>query len=380
MKILKLACLTFSIALSILQMTSCSEVRNKNEKQLSDLHDYGASKSVSSANKNSKKKDAVLKASKNSLDKSFCDILIALPNNKSQKETKKVLAQLDTFFIDHPNFDVNCGCSHGTSVKKLGALIPIFKHFVRNKYRSGKDYVYLPIHFAAAKGSDQVVSLLLEKGSKLNVKDSKGQYPLEYGTHKLKISVLEEMINKGAKTDDICLCGIDDLDKIKQMTAIGFDSSGVDISGGFGTFMTDKNLDDYLAYNPDLSKCTINFFFASDRNDKTLRKLIKHGLTPFSESQDGFNRLVLHEFLDKGSVKDETIVLLLDNLQPENKDLVNEPLNNNEYLLHIAIENGYFKTVKRLLELGADKEIINGDNQNAMNFASGNPKMEELLR
>lgn len=319
-----------------------------------------------------------VKASKNELDEQFCGFIMQLPTNKAQKETQIVLDSLAMFFEAHPNFDVNCGCSHGTTVKKFGARLPLIKHFIRNKYKAGNDYIFQPIHLASNRGSDTVVKLLLSKNAQLNVMDSRKRKPLNLGVLALRPETVRFMIENGADPEGICLCGVDDLNRIDELLEVGIDSSGVDVSGGIGTFFKDKNLDAYLKYNPDLSKCPIDIFFASERSDRTIRKLIKHGWAPFTATAKATKPYVIVDFAYSKDMKDETLVLMMENIRDTNIALINQE-HSGHYLLHKAIENDYPKFAAKLLELGADPEIINKKNLNAKDLAKGKPKMEELF-
>lgn len=324
------------------------------------------------------KKPRVIEASKNELDQKFCSYIMQLPSNKAQKETNQVLDSLDLFFAENPDFDVNCGCSQGTLVKKFGASIPLIKHFFRNKYKAGRNYVFQPLHMASNKGSDTIVNLLLSKGADLNTLDNRKKSVLELGVFSLRPKTVKQLIDQGANPEGICLCGIKDLNRIDELIKAGIDSSGVDVNGGIKPFFEDQNLNAYLKYNPDLSKCPIDIFFASKRSDRTMRKLIKHGWAPFSRASRSGNRYVISELSRSSNMKDETLALMMENIKDTNKVLINEE-HDGRYLLHSAIKNDYPKFAAKLLELGADPEIVDDKNLNARDLAKDKPKMEELF-
>jgi ankyrin repeat protein len=167
------------------------------------------------------------------------------------------------------------------------------------------------------------------------------------------------------------------LNKIEELTRIGFDSSGVDVSGGIEGFLEDKNLKAYFKFNPDVSKCVPDLFFASKRRDAVLKKLIKHGLRPFVRTEKGFDKYVVFR-LTQEDMKDETLVLLMNNIKKENLHLINEP-DKDKYLLHEAIKSGHPQMVAKLLELGADPDIINSKGENAIDLAEKHPDILKLL-
>lgn len=372
---------SYFVLITLLLLASCSNPitseREEMERVLREMEQEKRMHQETAKAKQAKIPKSVV-ASTNELDQQFCGYIMQLPTNKAQKETQLVLDSLNLFFQQHPNFDVNCGCSHGTTVKKFGAKLPLIKHFIRNKYRSGRDYVFQPIHLASSRGSDTVVKLLLSKNARLNMMDNNKKKPLNLGVLSLRPETVELMIHQGADPEGICLCGVEDLHRIDDLIKAGIDSSGVDVNGGLKTFFEDKNLDAYLKYNPDLSKCPIDIFFASERSDKTIRKLIKHGWSPFSKTLKSTKDYVIVDFTYSKDMKDETLVLMMENIRDSNIVLINQE-HDGHYLLHKAIENDYPKMAAKLLELGADPEIINSKNLNAKDLAKGKAKMEELF-
>ena len=141
--------------------------------------------------------------------------------------------------------------------------------------------------------------------------------------------------------------------------------------------MSDKNLNAYLKYKPDVSNCPPDLFFASKRNDLVLKKLIKNGLRPYVQAKKGIGKYVIFQLMEK-DMKDETIVLLLDNIKKENIQLINEP-DSDKYILHKAVESGHLKTVAKLLDLGADPDITNNKGVNASKLAANQPEILKLL-
>jgi ankyrin repeat protein len=361
--------------ISIFSLQSClnsSPDSNEFKKTLAELEDeksnnFGEITEVSN--------NQLTKASKDKNSKRLCDLLYRLPDNKNRKETYTIIDSITPLLWE--DIDPNCACSESTSYTRLGAKIPILKHFMRNKTRRGADRISSPMHIVSKKGSDSIAQLLIAKGFNILSLDSDSNKVLDYGITQFKTRTLETLIKHGASTEGICLCGITSLNKIEELTRIGFDSSGVDVSGGLGTFLKDDNLKEYFKFNPDVSKCVPNLFFASKSNDAVLKKFIKHGLRPFVRTGSGFDKYVAFKLTEE-DMKDETLVLLMNNVKKENLHLINEP-DKDKYLLHEAIKSGHPKMVAKLLELGADPDIINENGENAIDLADKHPDILKML-
>lgn len=364
------------IALSILSLQSCLNSSPSSDEFIKTMNELEQEKENNLGEITTEPQNhQLLKASVDKNSKRLCDLLYRLPSNKNRKETYQIIDSITPLLWE--DIDPNCACSESTSYTRLGAKIPIIKHFMRNKTRRGKDRISSPMHIVSRKGSDSIAQLLIAKGFNLLSLDSDSNKVLDYGLTRFKTRTLETLIKHGASTEGICLCGITNLNKIEELTRIGFDSSGVDVSGGLGTFMKDENLKDYFKYNPDVSKCVPNLFFASKKNDVVLKKLIKHGLRPFVRTGKDFDKFVVFK-LTEDDMKDETLVLLMENIKKENLPLINEP-DQNDYLLHEAIKCGHVKMVAKLLELGADPDIMNENGENATDLADKHPDILKML-
>jgi len=93
---------------------------------------------------------------------------------------------------------VNCLCKRYTSRKKLGASVPILKHFIRDKYRSVKHEDPL-VKLAVVRENFEMLKLLVEDyKANLNLPDRNGHLPLYTAIDKQNMLCINFLIENGA--------------------------------------------------------------------------------------------------------------------------------------------------------------------------------------
>jgi len=87
-----------------------------------------------------------------------------------------------------------------------------------------------PLHIAASKGKEQIVTLLITNGADLEIKNKHGQTPLFFAAKKGRFNVVEALVDKKAQiTDDII--EISKNDKIKNYLETARKKNGQQQSG-----------------------------------------------------------------------------------------------------------------------------------------------------
>lgn len=154
-------------------------------------------------------------------------------------------------------------------------MYPGTTSFFRGKYNT-HSIVTKPLHLGISTGNRKIISILIENGANLNVKNGDGIYPLEVALGIENIKVIDLLIEKGADVKKICLCNSDNFEIIEYLISKGADASTIDINFALDDYNTLKKI---LHYRPDLNNSKIDAEKGVS-GKQILTLLLENGLSP----------------------------------------------------------------------------------------------------
>lgn len=241
--------------------------------------------------------------------------------------------------------------------KWLRELIRKYPHLLNQQDTGG----WTPLHGAALKGNDFLVSLFLELGAGKESLTGDGNTPLMIAASKNKLSAIELLIAQGATPN--------------VQNAAGWTPLHYAAANG-NDFLVSLFLE--LGANKEAltsKACTPLMIAASKRKLSTIELLIELGANPNSQNKDG--RGWMH-YLTDTSPGDTQQVEWLKKLVERHLQLLKQQNADGWTPLHCAALKGNDLLVSLFLELGADKEALTDDGDTPLLMAAMRNKLSTL--
>lgn len=279
-----------------------------------------------------------------------------------------------------------------------------------------------PLHLAVASKNPKLVELLLDHGAKLDKKNSAGELPLEVAIKKDLFQNAKVLVEHGASVDELRTANGDtylqqavissDLQAVHHLLSLG---AKLDYQPSDTINTTETPLE--IAINQfKLDVIDSMLIFAMKSNDTIMFHTIIDNLTQSDTLNFGAN---INDNLDSGYTflhtvvmhgtpenisyllsKGATIQLNDEGISPihvacqrsdpqiaemilgygfDSYDLdINMQSVDGQTALHIAVASGNIDTVKLLIDKGADRELVDNNGKNALDYAE-NESMRSLL-
>lgn len=238
------------------------------------------------------------------------------------------------------------------------------------------------IHSAAFRGNEEIVTMLLDKGADIDIRDSEGRTPLLTAIINQRSAVVKLLLDHGANTEvedhsreralDYTACRREAIELVRLLLEGGADIEAKDPFGrralhGAASFggseMTQFLLERGATINAEDCDGRIALHDGANRpfNRRTVQILLEKGAD--IEAKDNMRQTALH-YAAKTLNNDETVKLLLENgADIEARD------RKGWSALHLASTENRLSSVQLLLEKGADIHAEDIDGKTALDLA-----------
>jgi ankyrin repeat protein len=225
-----------------------------------------------------------------------------------------------------------------------------------------KDFPYTPLHIAASNGTEEIVDLLLSKGADVNILSSAGS-PLHRAVNGGNTNVIRKLLKEGADINALITPrGWTSL----HMAAVSgrYEAAMVLVENGIGLNKTDKN-----------GATALHYAVSSGAREaeKVAVLLIKRGAEFNTSAIDGSTPLLTA--VQKG--KDKTVKLLIE----KGADNSAKDKTTQRSMLHFAAIHGYGSIAGLLIEKGIDIHARDKFGKTALDYAElhGNEKAADHI-
>jgi ankyrin repeat protein len=269
---------------------------------------------------------------------------------------------------------------------------------INEKDKDGNSF----LHLAVRAGNSDIVKFLISGGADVNIKDNYGQTPIQIAAHSDNLEIVTQLVSNGAEINIKNFIGQtplyaavynEQLQIVKYLISQGAEINTKDTKGK-------TPLHDAVIYNKvEISKYLITngaelnakdgdgksslHYTVINKNLELIKSLVSGGANV--NTGDKFNRIPLHYAADAGYL--EIIkYLILNRSEIDTKAAFYIQLGSMELTLgctplHLAARNGHLEVVKYLVSQGADVNLKNNEDQNALDLAKirGNQEVVAFL-
>ena len=271
--------------------------------------------------------------------------------------------------------------------------------------KKNKNRVNSPLHYAAINGEVELVRVLLNKGAKVDARNSHGKTPLHNGVVSGKTEIVELLLNKGTNVNHRDNSDITSLhlavengtkDIIELLLARGANVNAKALDGKTSLHVAVERgyieIVEHLLEHGASVNATYTYraqegytpmrLAIEKRYEQVVQLLLVYGAS--IDAQDKDNKAVLHFAVKNGSwIMTEHILKHHPDLNKNNSSILNVAMQgygegsseivknlldygftvnpgdaNNGKFLHTAVEKGYLTIVEQLLRYGADVNVL----------------------